>query len=570
MSKKNFPAYEPLDDQLRMLKSDIRPDNALKSAVVGAQASTVIIPARVHVKQTAKAILLYAACIALFLGAIMLLPRLFSQQTPVGTQPSVTTTPAVTDRDTIENPEQYSEQRLKELQTAWAAIKPYCPENTTINDYRIWNIFQLRDMVICQYMSKNRGVAEGPPQAITIGDCVFVYDILDSEMYVFADQNRYTIADAYNAGVLSNEDLQSILENHKKMYPNYYIYYLPEPKPTTPYVYDASDPSLDLGKLLENKTCVNNLIDSSSIFANGFTPWYPDKTDVSKLFDGIKTKADYSAAETGILAGSYLGNTLYLFDMKEKVQISAYVIITGSENHLYPDRNPVAWYLFATNDTEAAAAIRRDEREAYIDVTDPDSKWTILDYVYDGYISHESFYANGYVIDAANQGEYQYYCWCVEYTGGNNIEVAELELFVEKESHSTTPEIPANRDTLANPEQYTELELQAIYAIWAAYKETHQEFLTINDILPDDVSIHGDAVVCYDYVGTFPGDALSVDTALGYRFVYPTLQQKRVFANGTVYTFQEAYDAGVLTEEDIRALWEEHKKQYPILNEQYA
>lgn len=94
MSDKKFPAYEPLDDQLRMLKSDIRPDNALKSAVVGAQASTVIIPARVHVKQTAKAVLLYAACIALFLGAIMLLPRLFSQQTPVGTEePAVTTMP---------------------------------------------------------------------------------------------------------------------------------------------------------------------------------------------------------------------------------------------------------------------------------------------------------------------------------------------------------------------------------------------------------------------------------------------------------------------------------------------
>lgn len=54
-----------------------------------------------HVKQTAKAILLYVACIALFLGAVMLLPRWLDTQPPVGTEPTdaprqTTTTPAVT------------------------------------------------------------------------------------------------------------------------------------------------------------------------------------------------------------------------------------------------------------------------------------------------------------------------------------------------------------------------------------------------------------------------------------------------------------------------------------------
>ena len=43
----------------------------------------------------------------------------------------------------------------------------------------------------------------------------------------------------------------------------------------------------------------------------------------------------------------------------------------------------------------------------------------------------ENFSENIYAIEKENQGEYQYYCWCVEYTGGIRLQVAELELYTD-------------------------------------------------------------------------------------------------------------------------------------------
>ena len=83
MSKKNLPAYEPLDDQLKLLKGDVSASASLKSAVVNGTVEGARIPARVHVQKTAKAILLYVTCVALLLGAVMLLPNLFTQQPPL-------------------------------------------------------------------------------------------------------------------------------------------------------------------------------------------------------------------------------------------------------------------------------------------------------------------------------------------------------------------------------------------------------------------------------------------------------------------------------------------------------
>ena len=55
-----------------------------------------------HVKRFSKAILLYVACVAILIGAIMLLPRWFDTQPPVATEPPATTTaPLVTTAPTV-------------------------------------------------------------------------------------------------------------------------------------------------------------------------------------------------------------------------------------------------------------------------------------------------------------------------------------------------------------------------------------------------------------------------------------------------------------------------------------
>ena len=699
MSKMNLPAYEPLDDQLRMLKGDVSAAQSLKTAVVNATAEGVAIPARVHVKKTAKAILLYVTCVALLLGAVMLLPKWLDAQPPFATQPPVAAT-----RDTLTRPH-LSESEKALYHAAWTALKDTVPEDYTINDLLFPDVWiQCGDAFICSFYKWRQtadqtvGVVKDPltvagyyfysglqftvfandssyklhyayarkiisaddvaafyevykekhptmaspadeygnsdtdrdvianPELLTDiqleitlatwekyrgfvynnssldhcsintvashmrscylypcgnGYALFVYDFKPAGMmhtdemigsyefrYSSTDTLDYyengefmTLAEAYTAGKFSDDALHSVWESYKS---NNSLYDRENHVLTNPYVYDSQDPSLDLGALLEGKTCVNGLVDQSTLSANaGFTPKDPDRNGIAALFDGYKTQEDMDAG-AGTLWGKVTFDkyTCFFFELTERVQISAYVITTGTQGSYYTDRNPVCWHLYATNDADAAAQMRQSGAD--YNTLDNSGKWMELDYVWDGGMHAVDLGEHGYVIDADKLGAYRYYCWCIEYTADDEIEVAELELYVEATENST------DRDTLRNPQQYTESEIKAIYAIWDAYKETHREHLTINDVLPSDVSLHGDALVCYDTIGTFWGEALSVDTALDYRFVYPSQQQKRVFANGTVYTFQEAYDAGILTENDIHTLWEEHKERYPTLTEQFA
>ena len=377
-----------------------------------------------HVKRFSKAILLYVACVAILIGAIMLLPRWFSEQSPVATEPPATTTADTTtapiNRDAIQNPQNYTEKQLAELRAAWAVIKPYSGMYTTINDYEIWDFFQLRDMIICQYTLK-QSRPSGGSKVITLGGYEFYYSVYFSEVYVFANENRYTLKAAYDKGVLSQEDLGIVWKDHKDRHPTWYEAF-----------YSTKLPLQDnrLQQMLYGKTSVNDLIDQSSLDLDyRFSPDDPENTGVGQLFDGIKSEEAYNSNGTGVLSGDCDNNFCFLFDMQEKVQISAYVITTGNDIHLHTDENPVAWWLYATNDAEAAAQMREEGADEGVLISN--GKWVDLDYVWDGKITAESFHSYGYMVDADKQGEYQYYCWLIEYVSGERVQVAELELYVD-------------------------------------------------------------------------------------------------------------------------------------------
>lgn len=559
MSKKNLPAYEPLDDQLRMLKDDISAEGALKNAVVSGTAEGIKIPPRVHVKQTAKAILLYAVCVAIFLGAVMLLPSLFNEQPPVAATQDTLTRPHLSesekalyhaawaalkdtvpedytindllfpgvwiqcgdaficssykweqtkdqtvgifyssltvaghyfkygeqftvfandrayklhfayarrivsaddvaafyeaykekhpnlayltdefgnpdiDRDTITNPELLTPLQLKIVNANWQKYRGFIYNNVSMNSYSIDTIAQ-RIQTAYLYPCGN-GYAlfafDVKPAGMMhtdemIGSYEFRYSTTDTMDY-YENGEICTLLEAYTSGKVSDEDIRGVWEKYRERNPS--LYFSLHPALNDPYVRDPSDPSFDLGKLLEGKTCVNNLIDKSTLHANElFKPEDPNTTDVDKLFDSVKTEEDYIAAGSGVLLGEIGEFTCFLFDMKESVKISAYVIISGSDNHFRTERNPVAWHLYATNDAEAAAAMR-GEYSNYEDHIASNPKWVDLDYVWDGGMYAEDFYENGYVVDAEKQGEYRYYCWVIEYTGGGEMEVAELELY---------------------------------------------------------------------------------------------------------------------------------------------
>ena len=129
---------------------------------------------------------------------------------------------------------------------------------------------------------------------------------------------------------------------------------------------------------------------------------------------------------------------------------------------------------------------------------------------------------------------------------------------------ATTAVTTDERDVIETPEKYTELELKAKKAVWAYSKIgiTNPD-VTINNVMVSNISEYGDAIVCYYTIvtGNFVALTPSIHTeeVLGYTFEYPYLQyQLYVFANNRRYTLQGAYDAGLLTEDNIRTIWEQY------------
>ncbi len=181
-----------------------------------------------------------------------------------------------------------------------------------------------------------------------------------------------------------------------------------EPEP------DAETPLIDeeVQQLMDTKTCLNDKIDMESLVSEGATFWNDETEGYAQLFDGIYTDADFTEAGQGKMGGG-ITSAYFYFDMTEQVKISDYVLVSGNDNSQYPGRNPVAWYIYATNDK-----------------TQDLEEWTILDYVYDGSMADADFTPFGYSIDEDKQGEYQYYCWFVEYTGGS-LQVCELLLYAD-------------------------------------------------------------------------------------------------------------------------------------------
>ena len=58
---------------------------------------------------------------------------------------------------------------------------------------------------------------------------------------------------------------------------------------------------------------------------------------------------------------------------------------------------------------------------------------------------------------------------------------------------------------------------------------------------------------------------LCKDTVGGYEFRYTNLTKLSVFENGAYYTLGSAYSAGVLTDEELKTVWEAYKAEYPGL-----
>ena len=130
---------------------------------------------------------------------------------------------------------------------------------------------------------------------------------------------------------------------------------------------------------------------------------------------------------------------------------------------------------------------------------------------------------------------------------------------------TTTAVTTIDRDelTLSN---LSEQQKKLYHSAWEALKDRLPEDCTINNLVFGSLIMEYDeAIVCYyrgalsDKSSITEGCGTTQQTVAGYEFCYSSSLQMAVFANGKKYNLKSAYEAGVLSEDEIRTIWEDHK-----------
>ncbi len=138
-----------------------------------------------------------------------------------------------------------------------------------------------------------------------------------------------------------------------------------------------------------------------------------------------------------------------------------------------------------------------------------------------------------------------------------------------------TTRAPANRDDLVIIElnEFTENQVALYHAIWEVYKDDPRcKDCTINDVMAS----HALSVWRFDEVliGTFQGvsggfylkPSTIYEEKIGEYTItygkYGTGLSPKAYANDKEYTLQEAYAAGLLSDEEVRVFCEEFSQQF--------
>lgn len=395
-NKHEMDENDPLKEYYREIAHGMNPPPKLVNKVKGG-VTVKLFPKSVHVKRFVQAAACYVIGVALLLSAVILLPRLWERGAPVGTQPpepAGTTTvfigeaPNPMDERDILTKSDLTDLQKELYHAVWEYRKDDLPESYTINhlSFRPW-ILKIRDLYIC-FPKQEVGYAV---TTVCVEGYAFVYNDT-AQLQVFAHGEFHTLQSAYDVGILSIDDIRTIWLAYSKV-----------------------------GEL----TLVNDRIRKDSITSFGFAPRNEEKDTAQKLFDGILT-------EDGQITGKVEPNACFFFDFDQPIRLSAYAIVNGSEADSPEVSRPNQWFVFATNDPNAAAEARQSKESLW-------NLWFSGDLILLDYGAFDDLSAennrknyNYFSVKGEAKGEYQYYCWYVEGDlegSPKGFQAAELELY---------------------------------------------------------------------------------------------------------------------------------------------
>lgn len=216
-------------ERLYTLLGDL-PPSLLADAFPEGDGSAITSPKSKHIRRIGRAILAYAACIALLVGAILYMPKLIQSigssdtaKTTTAVTTAVTTTVTTIDRDVVYNPNaELTDQQIQLYEAIWAAIQNDVAEEWTINDISVGSfVVQCDEAFVCFfYGCPENGQADALSEE-TVEGYQFRYTTL-TPLGVFANGHSYSLRSAYSAGVLTKEELRTIWEAYKAKYPGRY------------------------------------------------------------------------------------------------------------------------------------------------------------------------------------------------------------------------------------------------------------------------------------------------------------------------------------------------------------
>ena len=100
-----------------------------------------------------------------------------------------------------------------------------------------------------------------------------------------------------------------------------------------------------------------------------------------------------------------------------------------------------------------------------------------------------------------------------------------------------------------------------------------QDYCDAHDGIPvDEVKLrcmgvfHGVYVMFIDVRNMMYADVITTDNVGGFRFVYSCSQRMQVWCDGQFYSLQQAYEAELLTQDDLRLLSQAYYEAFPYLN----
>ena len=134
---------------------------------------------------------------------------------------------------------------------------------------------------------------------------------------------------------------------------------------------------------------------------------------------------------------------------------------------------------------------------------------------------------------------------------------------------TTAPVTTLDRDTLTNPQQFTEDEIEIITAMWERWKKNRPDSTcTIDEIaalLPKCSLIscaNGyvlELIIDYDEVAF----ATTTERIGEYEFRHSYVMALDYYLDGEFYLLKDAYANGLLTDDQLGVAWEEFKAKYP-------